>query len=348
MKRCVVLALAVVAATGAAPVRAEGNSPADAGSSKLAEAERRFHRGIDLYKDGDLAAALVEFKRAYELMPSFKILYNLGQVSYQRRDYAMALRYFRQYLDDGGDGVPAERRREVAAAIVDLEPHVGRLDLQTADDGAELFVDDVLIGTSPLRSLVAVNAGRRKVDIVARNGEHRTRLVEVPGGEIATVMIPRLGPRTADAAPARAADAPARTADAPAPAAAPPPRKPEPVAVFAAPVPAFVAPPAAGVTSPSTDAVPVAVAKPVRKASFPWKSWTLTGLLAGGAATTGVIALQSKHNLDGSLNAFPQSQTDIDYYQRRTRGFAMATDGLMIGTAIMAAISLYLTFRDPG
>jgi hypothetical protein len=345
MKRCVVLALAVaVAATGTAPARADLNSPADAGSSKLAEAERRFHRGIDLYKDGDLGAALVEFKRAYELMPSFKILYNLGQVSYQRRDYAAALRYFRQYLDDGGDGVPAERRREVAAAIIDLEPLVGRLDIQAGDDGAELFVDDVLIGTSPLRSLVAVNAGRRKVDIVARNGEHRTRQVEVAGGEIASVTIPRLGPRTADAAPGRASETPGRTADTP----APPPRKPEPITPFTAPVPAFVAPPATAATSPSAADVPVAVSKPVHKSSFPWKSWTLTGLLAGGAATTGVIALRSKHDLDGSLDAFPQQQTDIDYYQRRTRGFAMATDGLLIGTALMAAISIYLTFRDPG
>ena len=44
------------------------SSPRDADDSKLTEAQRRFHRGIELYKEGDFAAAQVEFKRAYELV----------------------------------------------------------------------------------------------------------------------------------------------------------------------------------------------------------------------------------------------------------------------------------------
>ena len=96
---------------------------APAESAKLDDAQRRFQRGIELYKESDFDAALVEFKRAYELVPSYKILYNLGQVSYQRHDYASALRYFRQYLEEGGDGdrhrPPAgggKRRRPPGAA----------------------------------------------------------------------------------------------------------------------------------------------------------------------------------------------------------------------------------------
>jgi hypothetical protein len=327
-----VLALAMAGvAGGARAVRAEPAPTDAAGAGKLTEAERRFRRGIDLYKDGDPSAAFVEFKRAYDLVPSYRILYNLGQVSYQRHDYAAALRYFRQYLLDGDDAVPEDRHREVAGAIVDLEQHVGRIDIQTVDDGAEVFVDDVLIGTTPLRALVSVNAGRRKLDVVARNGEHRTRFVEVAGGEIASVAFPRLDSRPGDAGPARAAEA--------RPALSLSPPKPAPAAA-AAPLPA-AAPPAAA-------SVPVVAATPApRRAPFPWKSWTLTGLLAGGAATTGVIALLSKRDLNDQLNMFPQDPGEVDYYQRRTRGFAMATDGLMIGTTLMAAISLYLTFRDP-
>src|SRR5262249_56444174 len=124
--------------------------------------------GIDLYKAGDFGAALAEFKRAYDLVPSYKILYNLGQVSYQRHDYAAALRYFRQYLADGDDTVPDDRRHEVSGAIVDLEQRVGRLQIESGDEGAEVFVDDVLIGTTPLGALTGVNAGRRKVDVVTR------------------------------------------------------------------------------------------------------------------------------------------------------------------------------------
>jgi hypothetical protein len=99
--------------------------------------------------------------------------------------------------------------------------------------------------------------------------------------------------------------------------------------------------PAAAVT------VPAAPSKPARKGPLPWKAWALTGLLAGGAAATGVVAYQSKQELDNQLAMFPSDPAEVDYYQRRTRGFALATDGLLIGTAIMAAISVYLTYRDP-
>jgi hypothetical protein len=56
----------------------------------------------------------------------------------------------------------------------------------------------------------------------------------------------------------------------------------------------------------------------------------------------------AKHDLDQQLSVFPGDADEIDYDRRRTRGFALATDGLLIGTAVMTAISLYLTLRDPG
>jgi hypothetical protein len=237
----------------------------------------------------------------------------LGQVTYQRHDHAAALRYFRQYLTDGVDQISAERRHEVMNDITDLEQRIGRLQIETPEVGAEIFVDDALVGKTPLRALVTVNGGPRKVDLVAPSGEHQTRQVDVGSGEIVRVPFPRLT------------------------LAAPPPR---PAAVIAVPSQAVPGP---------SQAVPSIVATPSHKPSrtFPWKSWTLTGLLAGGAAVTGYIALSAKHDLDGELARFPTDDVEVDYDKRRTRGFALATDGLLIGTAVMTAVSLYLTVRDP-
>ena len=290
------------------------SSPRDADDSKLTEAQHRFHRGIDLYKNGDFAAAQVEFTRAYELVPNYKILYNLGQVAYQRHDHAAALRYFRQYLADGVDQISAERRHEVMGDIIDLEQRIGRLQIETPEVGAEVFVDDVLVGKTPLRALVAVNGGPRKVDLVASSGDHQTRQVDVGSGEIVRVPFPRL---TLVGRRRRHRHARPRSA------------------VTTAPAP--------------SQAVPSIVATPSAKPgrSFPWKSWTLTGLLAGGAAVTGTIALSAKRDLDTQLSRFPTDEVEVDYDKRRTRGFALATDGLLIGTAVMAAVSLYLTVRDP-
>lgn len=81
------------------------------------KAQRRFRRGIKLYKEGVLSDALTEMGRAYELAPSFKILYNLAQISCERGDYQAGLRYFTRYLADGAEEVPTERRQEVQQEI---------------------------------------------------------------------------------------------------------------------------------------------------------------------------------------------------------------------------------------
>jgi hypothetical protein len=306
-----VLALAALAG-GGGPARAQPAAGSEV--AKTTEAQEHFRRGIDRYKQADFAAAQIEFTRAYELVPNYKILYNLGQVSYQRRDHAAALRYFRKYLIDGADAIPAERRHEVAADVADLEQRVGRLQIDTAEEGAEVFVDDVLVGTTPLKGLITVNGGPRKVDLVARGGEHKSRQVDVGSGEVVRVPFPRL----------------ALNAPPPAPVAGP---HRDPVAVATTPV--------------APAAVPTVVATAPSRSSFPWKSWTLTGLLAGGAAATGVVAWNSKQDLDQQLRMFPGDDSEIDYDRRRTRGFSLAADGLLIGTAIMASVSLYLTFRHP-
>jgi hypothetical protein len=336
------LAIALVAtASRPAPARAQTLAPPGSERAKLQDAHAAFQRGIQLYRERDLSAALVEFKRAYELVPSYKILYNLGQVAFQQHDYATAIRYFRQYLGEGDADIPRDRQHEVAADILRLQQRVGTLEIQAVEDEAEVLVDDVVVGTTPLVALIPVNTGRRKVEVVARSGEQRTRVVDVAGGEVIRVAFPRLDPRPSPTAqrPA-AASRPAVAAESPDP----------------APRPAPVASPKLTLSPAATDVAaadhPI-ISKPTspaparsRKSSFPWKTWALTGLLAGSAAATGTMALLNKRDLDAELTKFPVDDVEVDYRSRRTRGFAMATDGLLIGTSLMTALSFYLTFRD--
>jgi len=55
------------------------------------EAGKHFQRGVTLYNETDYRAALVEFRRAYDLAPNAAVLYNIGETEYQLRDYASAL-----------------------------------------------------------------------------------------------------------------------------------------------------------------------------------------------------------------------------------------------------------------
>src|SRR5688572_13742481 len=91
----------------------------DANTKK--EAARRFEHAIKLYEDGDYVLALAEFERVYELVPHYRVLYNIGQVSMQLGRYARALRTLREYVSRGGAELPAERRSAVQADLASLE-----------------------------------------------------------------------------------------------------------------------------------------------------------------------------------------------------------------------------------
>jgi hypothetical protein len=309
------LALALIAGAGtragAAPAAAPP-APGAAGVGNVDEARQRFRRGVELHAEGDLEGALVEFLRAYELSPSYKILYNVAQIAYQRQDYVTALRYFTRYLNEGGADVPRPRRNEVEDEIARLRLRTGWLDVHVPEPGAELIVDEVSVGTTPLPAPVAVNLGRRRVEIAFPNGERRVRVVDVAGGEtvivsFAAVPPPRLAPLASTAA--------------------------------AAPAPTLLL---AG--------APEAPARPPRRApprSSHWLGWTAAGVLAAAAGTTGALAMLESRDLEHERDTFPASADTLNRTHRDMRILALTTDGLAIGSALVAALTLYFTVRTP-
>jgi hypothetical protein len=260
------------------------------------EAQRRFRAGVELYRDGDAAAAAVEFRSAYDLAPNYRVLYNLGQVAYQLHDWVGARSAFQRYLDEGTSEVAEPRRHEVEQTLATLAQRIGTIVVE-GGAGEELRVDDVKIGRAPLATPVEANVGPRKVSWTDAAGSEVTRVVEVVGGESARVRIP---PRLA------VADRRAR-ADARVDAAAPR-RLPEPP-----------------------------------QARNLWLPWTATAVLAAGGATAAVVAARASQDLQNARGEFPASMTEIDRLQHRTRLWAAVADGLFIGAAVFASVSLYLT-----
>jgi tetratricopeptide (TPR) repeat protein len=166
----------------AGPARAAPPSPAH-GAPATSESEAHFQRGLELHQEQDFAGALVEFRRSYELMPTYKMLYNIGQVCYQLNDYACALRSFETYLKEGDAAIASERRAEVERELRKLRARVGRLEIVANVPGVEVSVDDVPVGTTPLRELVVVSTGRRRVTGTREGYAPVTRYVEVAGAD---------------------------------------------------------------------------------------------------------------------------------------------------------------------
>jgi tetratricopeptide (TPR) repeat protein len=180
----------LVALASAQSLRADEvvNSPSEA--EGIAEQARTcFRTGITLYDERDFNGAAVEFRRAYQLAKNFHILYNLGRVAVEQHDYASAIDLFRRYLDEGRDQIPTNRRNELKEEIASLQLRIGRLKLIFEGPEAEVAIDDVVIGHTPLPAPIAVNVGRRRLSLRSKGHAPQLRLVDVPGQELVVVRM---------------------------------------------------------------------------------------------------------------------------------------------------------------
>lgn len=166
------------------------------------QASMRFRRGVAFYESGDFRAALNEFRRAYEIAPNYRVLFNLAQASFQLHDYAEAKSWFEEYLASGGDEIPVERREHVEGELRTLAQYVSTLDLRTDPEGVEISIDDQLIGTTPLAEPVLLSAGRREVSARLAGYAPETRVVDLAGGEAANLEL-TLVPLSSSEAPRR-------------------------------------------------------------------------------------------------------------------------------------------------
>lgn len=172
-----VLALAftlTAASSFAAPTEAEQK-----------DANNHFQRAVQLYSEADYRAALVEFKRAYEIAPHVQVLYNIGQAYYQLQNYADALATFERFNAEGGTG----HKAEVDQAISVLQTRVGKLDITTPTPGWEVAVDDEPKGTTPLPKPIPVSIGRRRI-VASKAGESSiTKFVDVSAGDTKALAL---------------------------------------------------------------------------------------------------------------------------------------------------------------
>lgn len=162
-------------------------APSDDAVAK-AEAKTRYDKGVKLYGEGAYEAALVEFQRAYDLNPSYKILYNIALIHQQLNDFVDALRNYQRYLEGGKGDIASARRTEVEKSIAQVKQNIATVTISVDLVGADITVDDVSVGKSPLDEAILVNAGRRRI-AASRDKASATKVVVVAGGDTIAVDL---------------------------------------------------------------------------------------------------------------------------------------------------------------
>jgi hypothetical protein len=149
------------------------------------EARARVQRGLELYDDGQLRLALIELERANQLLPSYKIFYNIGQIHFQLGQFARAHAAFTRYLADGGGEIPEERHAEVEADLSTLAKRIATVTVATNPPGTEVTFDDLPAPIGRAR----VDAGQLRIHATKPGFVAQTRVVTLAGGDELTVRF---------------------------------------------------------------------------------------------------------------------------------------------------------------
>lgn len=183
MRVCLYIVTAILLSL-AAPRAVHAEASSDGSDDHTEEARERFRRGVTLYREGALRAALIEFQRAYELKPHFALLSNIGQTQLELGDYLAASNALCGYLDEGGSEVPPERREKVEKQLASLQERIAVLNITVNLQGAEIFVDGETVGKSPLVQGLSVNVGRHVVRVRTSDGGEDSKVVDLAGGDV--------------------------------------------------------------------------------------------------------------------------------------------------------------------
>jgi tetratricopeptide (TPR) repeat protein len=281
-------------ATNDAPASQSPAKADDGSEAKREEARQRYQCGLQIYTEGNFEAARVEFERAYQLAPSYKILYNIGLCYEQLGDYVQALTTLKRYLDLGGAEIDAERRAVVDKELAQVRPRIARAIIILNTPGSEILVDDACATdrdtsnvncgiTSGNTRQILMNPGRRRITARKSGYFPETQVVTVAGSDDVEVKL-------------------------------------------------------------DLKAIPKVVE------TNPWKLPTYIGLglTVAGTATaivTGVMANGAKNDQAAATERLGATRQELDDAKSKTKTLANVTDGIWIGTGVVALASAYVTFR---
>jgi len=185
---CVVACVIVLGTDGpASAVEPPAPAPAMPSPAVKAEARERFDTGLHLFEKGENAGALAEFKRAYQLIPTPVVLYNMGLVYAAMNRPVDALDALTQFLIEP-EGAGAEQKKHAEQVRAEQEKRIAQLVVLT-DHPATVEVDGVEVGHTPLAKPIRVGSGSHVVAVEAPGFLGSRREVTLAGQLTETIAM---------------------------------------------------------------------------------------------------------------------------------------------------------------
>src|SRR4051794_25800751 len=181
-------ALLVCAAIATAQAQEVIVAPSASEAQAKARAQVLLSEGTAAYGRGDYATALDKFTAAYQIFPSPKLWFNIGQANRDLGRPVEAIAAFDRFLDDAGDA-PAETLAEARRSAAELKTRLGQIQVTCPTDGAEVTVDGKQVGSAPLGQMIWTTPGRHQVAVQQPGFSPAIEDVVVTAGEVTAVEL---------------------------------------------------------------------------------------------------------------------------------------------------------------
>jgi hypothetical protein len=196
----------------------------------------------------------------------------------------------------------------VTRDLSSLLTKVGRIAVSSSPEGAEVSVDDLVLGATPLAEDWAVDPGAHKLDLRLAGYVPASESVEVIAGERNSVRV-NLVPTATTASP--------------------------------------IVTPLQSSQSPKANPAMVAV-RESSQATVPWGWWIAAGATAGLGAGFSFLALGNGASLRDAKASLDPATQDLERYAGRTKAFALTADVLWTSALVLAGVGVYFTFFHRG
>jgi len=142
---------------------------------------------VILYGAGDYKGALKNFLKSYELKPHYKIKFNIGLCYQKTGKNAAAANELHLYLIEQGDDP------DTMKILEKLQEKTGILYIGVDTEGADVFVDKISYGKSPLNRAIYVEPGEHTIEVGAADGSVWSGTVDLQAGTSFQVNVVLVG-----------------------------------------------------------------------------------------------------------------------------------------------------------
>jgi len=155
----------------------------------IKEAITHFQKGVGFFNEESYGAALVEFLKSYELHPNWALRYNIGICYVETGKVVEGLEEFRLYLEEGGDEIDPDRRKEVENLIGEIEGKIGFVEIRPSEQGASNILDEYKEVGDEISGPIALMAGLHTLVVKKSGFETVSREFKLASGETKVIEV---------------------------------------------------------------------------------------------------------------------------------------------------------------